>query len=193
MSEDSQSAKRKNISDILMMLLAIGGGLVVVFIGMLLCWSGLLLLVVFGVLLLLVSGYVVALLLWHLTTSLLNERRSSMMPPPAPTSSDDDQRARSIDPDDPLHVLLVLLSIHQRVMDGEGEPWTARALEGLVLLRIGSNLRTVGYLSKDAAAEVSNRLASRGVIEGRGDRRAGDYVPVDAGEAIRLYLGDRRL
>jgi hypothetical protein len=187
---------------ILLLLAGTGGGLAVLLLALLLIASGLLLLVIFGYVLLAVSLFVVVLLLWHLTRSLQDDRRYRQQRRAAlvagHTARDgvlisESQRETIISPDNPLLVLLVLLSIHQRVIDGESEPWTARNLEGTVLLRVGHASKPIGYLSKDAAAEVGNRLADRGLIVGRGDRRAGDYVPIDTGECIRMYLGDKRL
>ncbi len=184
--------------DILLLLAGIGGGLAVVLVALLLLATGVLLLVIVAIVLLAVACYVVALLLWHLTKILQEDRLQKMQRRALcglQAQRRDDQREHEtyISAENALHVLLVLLSIHQRVIDGESEPWTARALEGMVLLRIGHTSRPVGYLSKDVAAQISNRLAERGLIVGRGDRRAGDYVPIDIGEAIRLYVGDQRL
>lgn len=84
--------------------------------------------------------------------------------------------------DTPGHVIWTALSVHRRAMQGTDTPWSVRHLEGPVLI---GGLR-VGELNTSEAREMPQVFAQLGLIAGRGQKKAGEWVPQDEGEVIDL-------
>lgn len=86
--------------------------------------------------------------------------------------------------DDPAHVLIAALWTHMRVRAGEENPYTVRKLLGPVFLAD----RRVGDLSKGAAESMGKRFAALGLIAGRSERSAGEWMPESADDIVQLVL-----
>lgn len=84
--------------------------------------------------------------------------------------------------ENPAHVLLAALLIHQRVIAGESTPYSVRSLHGPFFL---AN-RRVGNLSKLSAEMMSRKLAQLGLIDGRAPGLAGGWVPQSADEILEI-------
>lgn len=84
--------------------------------------------------------------------------------------------------DNPAHVLLVALWLHQRIQLGATP--SVRVLEGPLFLAG----RRVGDLSRDTSQAMLNLFAQRGLIAGRGPRAAGTWSPSSADEILELIL-----
>lgn len=80
--------------------------------------------------------------------------------------------------DNPAHVLITALSVAHRLQQGSANPWSVRALSGPVFL--GS--RRVGNVSKIQAEEMGKRFVRLGLVDGRSERQAGQWVPQSADE-----------
>lgn len=88
----------------------------------------------------------------------------------------------------PAHVLLAALSVHLRRESGATTPWSVRQLYGPVFLAG----QRVGGISKGNAELMGKQLATLGLIEGRAEREAGDWVPTSADELITLVVKNWR-
>jgi hypothetical protein len=86
--------------------------------------------------------------------------------------------------ENPAHVLVCALWVHQRIMDGESIPYSTRALRGPIFLAG----RRVGDLSKGGAELMGRRFASLGLIAGRGETQAGEWIPTSADDVMRIVL-----
>lgn len=84
--------------------------------------------------------------------------------------------------DNPAHVLLAALMIHQRITAGESTPYSVRSLHGPFFLAG----RRVGNLSKLSAEHMSRRLGQLGLIDGRGPGMAGAWLPESADEIFEI-------
>ena len=87
-----------------------------------------------------------------------------------------------LSPSMPLHVLAAALSVHRRASEGTPSPWSVRRLEGPVML---SGVRLLD-VSPSAAVDLANNFAALGLVSGRGERKAGDWVPQSEGEVVEL-------
>jgi hypothetical protein len=86
--------------------------------------------------------------------------------------------------DNPAHVLLAALAIHLRQQEGNQLAHSTRQLYGPIFLAG----RRVGDLSKLNAENMGKQFARLGLIEGRSERNAGDWVPESADEIIQLVI-----
>jgi hypothetical protein len=86
--------------------------------------------------------------------------------------------------ENPAHVLVCALWVHQRIMDGESIPYSTRALRGPIFLAG----RRVGDLSKGGAELMGRRFAALGLISGRGETQAGEWIPGTADDVMRIVL-----
>lgn len=82
----------------------------------------------------------------------------------------------------PGHVLLAALWIHQRVQQGQETPYSTRAMQGPIFLAT----RRVGNLSKLSSELMGRRLAELGLIDQRREGTAGEWVPQSADEVLDL-------
>lgn len=80
----------------------------------------------------------------------------------------------------PRDVLLVALAVHSQVQAGERNAHTVRALGGDLWLG-GLRLGDVAQ-----AERMSRTLADLGLIEGKAQRKAGEWVPSSADEVLTL-------
>jgi hypothetical protein len=80
----------------------------------------------------------------------------------------------------PAHVLLMALWVQRAIADGRDTPWSNRSLAGPMFI---SN-RRVGDLTRPAAEEMGRQFARLGLIAGRSERYAGDWVPTSEAEVI---------
>lgn len=87
-----------------------------------------------------------------------------------------------LSPDNPGHVLLAALLVHQRVMAGESTPYSVRSLQGPYFLAG----RRVGNMNKLSAELMGRRLAQLGMIDGRREGAAGEWVPANADEIMAM-------
>ncbi len=95
--------------------------------------------------------------------------------------------------DVPHHVLIAALVIHQRItaseqFNGRMIPYSRKGLEQALYLSAenGSNLLKVGELLGTQPERMGNRLAALGLITGRGNQKAGHWVPNSEREIIEL-------
>ena len=93
-----------------------------------------------------------------------------------------------LSPSLPLHVLAAALSVHRRAQEGTPSPWSVRRLEGPVMLA-GVRLLDV---SASAAVDLANNFAALGLVQGRGERKAGEWVPRSEGEVVELVARNWR-
>lgn len=84
--------------------------------------------------------------------------------------------------DNPGHVLMAALYVHIRLAGGAETPWSTRGLCGPVLIAG----RRAGELSKSGAEHMGRRFGELGLIAGRGDGKAGEWVPQTADEVIEI-------
>lgn len=84
--------------------------------------------------------------------------------------------------DNPAHVLLAALAIHLRQQEGNQLAHSTRQLYGPVFLAG----RRIGDISKLNAENMGKQLARLGLIDGRSERNAGEWVPESADEIIQL-------
>jgi hypothetical protein len=84
--------------------------------------------------------------------------------------------------ENPAHVLLAALTVHLRQRQGNELAHSTRQLAGPIFLAG----RRVGDLSKMQAESMSRQFARLGLIEGRSERIAGEWVPQSADEIITL-------
>lgn len=87
-----------------------------------------------------------------------------------------------------LHVLAAALSVHRRVAEGVATPWAVRKLEGPLMVG-GVRLLDV---SSSAAVDLANNFATLGLVAGRGDRKAGEWVPKNETEVVELVAQNWR-
>lgn len=86
--------------------------------------------------------------------------------------------------ENPAHVLLTALWVHQRLQES-GEPaYTVRNLSGPMFLAG----RRVGTISKGTAERMGQKFAQLGLIAGRKERQAGVWVPRTADAVIYAVL-----
>lgn len=88
--------------------------------------------------------------------------------------------------DNPAHVLLAALWCHRQLAAGREAPWSVRSLTGPVFM---SN-RRVGDVSKLTAERLGARFARLGLVDGRSERVAGDWLPSSEAEVIRRVWDD---
>lgn len=88
--------------------------------------------------------------------------------------------------ENPAHVLLTALWVHQRLQDQErGElAYTVRGLYGPLFLAG----RRVGTISKGTAERMGQKFAQLGIVAGRKERQAGVWVPRTADEVMYAVL-----
>lgn len=86
--------------------------------------------------------------------------------------------------DNPAHVLLAALWTHQRLQEGIETPHSVRALYGPVFLAG----RRVGEVGKLTAEQMGRKFEDLGLVVGRGERRAGSWVPEDLNEVWSTVL-----
>lgn len=86
--------------------------------------------------------------------------------------------------DNPAHVLIAALWVNLRIREGESLPYSVRRLNGPVFLAT----RRVGDIGKLTAEEMGRKFERLGLIEGRGERQAGRWVPQDDNEIVKLVL-----
>lgn len=84
----------------------------------------------------------------------------------------------------PAHVLLAALWTHYRLNQGVETPYSARKLAGPVFMAGHRAFE----LSKLGGEEMSRRFAELGLVQGRADGRAGEWVPDSADEVWRTVL-----
>jgi hypothetical protein len=85
----------------------------------------------------------------------------------------------------PAHVLLAALWTHFRLREGVETPYSARKLAGPLFLAG----RRAGELSKLGGEEMSKRFAELGLVQGRAEGRAGEWIPESAEEVWDTVLG----
>lgn len=88
----------------------------------------------------------------------------------------------------PAHVLLAALSVHMRHETGASTPWAVRQLYGPVWLA-GAR---VGDVSKANAEQMGRQFAALGLVEGRAEREAGEWVPRSTDELVKLVIKNWR-
>lgn len=88
----------------------------------------------------------------------------------------------SLSTENPGHVLLTALWVHMRVQQGAETPYSARQLRGPLLIAG----RRAGELSKLGGEQMGRRFAELGLIAGRAEGRAGEWVPETADQVIEL-------
>lgn len=84
--------------------------------------------------------------------------------------------------DNPAHVLIAAIILHNRVASGES--LSVRACEGAMFL----HGRRIGDLTRGGAASMLNRLAAMGLIEGRSPRSAGEWVAKSESEIVETIM-----
>jgi hypothetical protein len=84
----------------------------------------------------------------------------------------------------PAHVLLAALWTHMRLREGVETPYSARKLTGPGFLAG----RRAFEVSKLGGEEMSRRFAELGLVQGRADGRAGEWVPETAEEVWDTVL-----
>lgn len=90
----------------------------------------------------------------------------------------------SLTTENPAHVLLAALWVHLRFTEGVDCPWSVRQLRGPVLLAH----QRVGEFSKLGAEQMSRHFASLGLVAGRREGSAGEWVPRSTDEVVSLVL-----
>jgi len=78
--------------------------------------------------------------------------------------------------------LLLAIYVHMRASQGAQTPWSRRSLVGGLWIAD----RRAGDVSDTAAREFADRFEKMGLIAGRDDRQAGEWVPRSADEVVRL-------
>lgn len=112
---------------------------------------------------------------WHIATLAAWQQQGG-----AETIEQVSEWALSID--NPGHVLMAALYVHMRRVNGEETPYSTRSLVGPVLIAG----RRAGELSKPGAEQMGRRFAELGLIAGRSEGRAGEWVPQSADEVIEI-------
>lgn len=82
------------------------------------------------------------------------------------------------------HVLLSAVYVQLLIDGGTDTPYTVRKLEGPVFFKN----RRVGDISRLTAEELGRRFADLGLIEGRSERNAGEWVPRSHDQVVELVL-----
>lgn len=86
--------------------------------------------------------------------------------------------------ENPGHFLIAALWIHQRYIEGDPTPFSTRNMYGPIFLAG----RRVGAISKTSAERFGQRFAQLGLIQGRSEGQAGEWVPATADEVISLVV-----
>ena len=86
--------------------------------------------------------------------------------------------------DNPAHVLMAALTVHLRQQEGNQMAHSTRQLYGPVFLAG----RRVGDLSKLSAEGMGKQFARLGLVEGRSERNAGEWMPESADEIMALVI-----
>jgi hypothetical protein len=86
--------------------------------------------------------------------------------------------------DNPAHVLVVALWVHQRLQEGRTTPYAVRSLAGPLFLAG----RRVGEMSKLSAERMGQKFEQLGLVAGREERRAGAWVPRTQDEVVQTVL-----
>lgn len=86
----------------------------------------------------------------------------------------------------PLHVLAAALSVQRRIAAGENNPFSVRSLEGPCFL---GGVR-LGDIQAAEAERISKIFADIGLIQGRGERKAGKWAAAGADEVLELVAGN---
>jgi hypothetical protein len=93
----------------------------------------------------------------------------------------------TIQSDNPAHLLLLALALHQQVCNGTPAPWSVNNLCGPQFLSFGRKTVRIGEVSsRDQAQDIATALASAGLIEGRRERSAGQWNAVDTREVLEM-------
>lgn len=87
-------------------------------------------------------------------------------------------------PSVPLHVIGAALAVHRQVQAGKAAPWSVRSLEGPVFL---GRVR-LGDVSPSVAEQLPKVFAQVGLVDGRGPRSAGSWVPADEAQLVRMVV-----
>jgi hypothetical protein len=97
------------------------------------------------------------------------------------------QRETVLDWENPAHLLPLALEVHRRVR--AREPWGVEALSstGALWMRDGNRRARICTLTQDSVQAGLNALAARHFIEGRTERFAGNWVPVDEFEIVSRF------
>lgn len=88
----------------------------------------------------------------------------------------------------PAHVILAAINIQMRIAAGESIPWSTRKVRG-PLFFAG---RRVGDISKLTAESMGRQFGLLGLVEGRSEGDAGQWVPQDTDELIQLVVKNWR-
>jgi hypothetical protein len=89
--------------------------------------------------------------------------------------------------DNPAHLLLLALALHQQVCNGTPAPWSVNNLCGPQFLSFGRKAVRIGEVSsREQAQDIANTLASAGLIDGRRERSAGQWNAVDTREVLEM-------
>lgn len=88
----------------------------------------------------------------------------------------------------PAHVLLAALSVHMRLQQLETTPWSSRRLRGAVFFAG----RRVGDVSKTTAEAMGKQFALLGLVDGREEGDAGEWIPTSTDEIVRLVVKNWR-
>lgn len=94
--------------------------------------------------------------------------------------------------DMPHHVLVTALVIHHRLNSGASTrqlPYSRRGLEEPLYLGIGgSNLVRMGELLGTMPERMGSKLATLGLISGRSNNTAGEWIPQSEREVIEIFV-----
>jgi hypothetical protein len=88
----------------------------------------------------------------------------------------------ALSPSNVGHALLLAIYVHMRLADGAVTPWARRSLSGGLWIAD----RRAGDVSDMAAREFADTFARLGLIAGRDERIAGEWVPRSADEVVSL-------
>lgn len=88
----------------------------------------------------------------------------------------------ALSPSNVGHALLLAVYVHMRLSEGAQTPWARRSLSGGIWI---AN-RRAGDVSDMAAREFADTFVKMGLITGRSERFAGEWVPRSADEVVRL-------
>lgn len=86
--------------------------------------------------------------------------------------------------DNPAHVLLAALAIHLRQVDGNTLAHSTRQMYGPVFIAG----KRVGDISKLTAERMGQQFERLGLIGGRTERRAGEWLPESADEVLSMVI-----
>lgn len=93
----------------------------------------------------------------------------------------------------PLHMLALVVGLHFQIQDRRQQaPWAVRNMTGPLMIGGSRSMIKLLEVTEHEAREAGQTLAQLGLVHGRGDKSAGQWVPETLEEAVRLLADNWR-